>query len=84
MLQRWWDTLRQRIRREPSAERNDVAQAGMSAPHDYEAERDASRHAHMSAEDQAWEAATQQRDQASQTSGERPADAAPPPTRHDQ
>ena len=76
MLQRLRSALLQRTRRAPRAGSNDAAQAGTSAPRDYEAERDEARHAHMSTEDQAWETASRQREQDGPAPGKSPADAA--------
>jgi len=81
MLQRLRSALLQRTRRAPRAGSNDAAQAGTSAPRDYEAERDEARHAHMSTEDQAWETASRQREQDTHAPGAAPDDLAPPPGR---
>lgn len=67
MLQRWWGALQRRLGRGSGARSGDGNHAGASAPRDFIGEREDARHAHMSDEDQAWEAASRQRDRDQQT-----------------
>ena len=80
MLQRWWDGLRQRLLGHGSRDGRDSA---VSAPRDYRTEREDARHAHMSEEDRAWEAASRQRDRDRQTRPDTPANPEQTPERQD-
>ncbi len=84
MVQRWLAALRQRLGRGSGAGGTDQDRAAMSTPRDYQAERETARHAGMSAEDQAWEAASRQREAASHAGDASSPDAASSRERQDQ